>query len=131
MTIDIKRVAQWAIPTVIIAFFMFGFLKNMLGTASGNELSDALHQGAFLVDVRSQGEFAEGSVQGAVNIPLDEIENRIEEFEDKERIVVFCRSGNRSSQAKNILERHGITNVLNGGSWEHVSEINLKPHQHK
>jgi phage shock protein E len=76
----------------------------------------------FLVDVRTPQEFAAGSVNGAVNIPLDEVESRIAEFQGKEQIVVFCRSGNRSSQAMSILNEHGITNVTNGGSWEDVAE---------
>jgi rhodanese-related sulfurtransferase len=76
----------------------------------------------FLVDVRTPEEFAAGSVKGAVNIPLDEVESRITEFQGKEEIVVFCRSGNRSAQAISILAANGITNVTNGGSWEDVAE---------
>jgi len=76
----------------------------------------------FFVDVRTPGEFSQGSVTGAVNIPLDQVQARIGEFKGKEEIVVFCRSGNRSSQAKTILEQNGITNVINGGSWEDVKK---------
>jgi phage shock protein E len=74
----------------------------------------------FYVDVRTPTEFAQGSVNGAVNIPLDQIESQLAKFRGKKNIVVFCRSGNRSSQAKIILEQNGITNVTNGGSWEDV-----------
>jgi phage shock protein E len=74
----------------------------------------------FYVDVRTPAEFAQGSVNGAVNIPLDQIESQLAKFRGKKNIVVFCRSGNRSSQAKIILEQNGITNVTNGGSWEDV-----------
>lgn len=121
MLINIKKIALWAVPTIIIGFIMFGFLKNLLGMASADELTDALRQGAFLVDVRTEGEFASGSVEGAVNIPLNEVESRIGEFEGKERIIVFCRSGNRSGQVQAILERHGITEVINGGPWQAVA----------
>lgn len=76
----------------------------------------------FFVDVRTPGEFSQSSVTGAVNIPLDQVQARIGEFKGKEDIVVFCRSGNRSSQAKAILEQNGITNVINGGSWEDVKK---------
>ena len=74
----------------------------------------------FYVDVRTPGEFAQGSVKGAVNIPLDQIEKELAKFKGKKNIVVFCRSGNRSSNAKAILEQNGIINVTNGGSWEDV-----------
>ena len=75
----------------------------------------------FYVDVRTPAEFTQGSVKGAINIPLDQIEKQLSKFKGKKNIVVFCRSGNRSSQAKAILEQNGITNVTNGGSWEDVT----------
>ncbi|WP_396177489.1 rhodanese-like domain-containing protein [Flavobacterium sp.] len=74
----------------------------------------------FYVDVRTPAEFAQGSVKGAVNIPLDQIEKQLAKFKGKKNIVVFCRSGSRSSKAKAILEQNGIINVTNGGSWEDV-----------
>ncbi len=76
--------------------------------------------GSFLVDVRTPGEFEGGSAKGAVNIPLDRIMNELDQFEGKENIVVFCRSGNRSGQAKYILEQNGFKNVINGGTWQDV-----------
>lgn len=75
----------------------------------------------FYVDVRTPAEFAQGSVKGAINIPLDQIGNQLAKFKDKKNIVVFCRSGNRSSQAKVILEQNGFPNIKNGGSWEDVN----------
>jgi phage shock protein E len=74
----------------------------------------------FYVDVRTPAEFAQGSVKGAINIPLDQIEKQLVKFKGKKNIVVFCRSGNRSSQAKAFLEQNGMKNVSNGGSWEDV-----------
>jgi len=78
--------------------------------------------GSFLVDVRTPQEFKEGSAPGAINIPLDQVPTQIDKFKGKDNIVVFCRSGNRSGQAKKILEENGITNVLNGGSWGNVKK---------
>jgi rhodanese-related sulfurtransferase len=100
------------------------FFGNLFGGGQSNEkLASLIHDGAFLVDVRSPGEFAGGSVKGAANIPLDFITRQIKKFEGKKNIVVFCRSGNRSGQAKRILEEKGFKNVTNGGTWEQVSEI--------
>ncbi|HAR19130.1 MAG TPA: sulfurtransferase, partial [Cytophagales bacterium] len=65
----------------------------------------------------------DGSVKGAVNIPLDEVQRQLSKFKDKQNIVVFCRSGSRSSQAKSILESNGFQNVINGGTWENVNSI--------
>ncbi|GCD78543.1 phage shock protein E [Thermaurantimonas aggregans] len=72
---------------------------------------------ALLVDVRTPQEFAEGTAKGAINIPLHEIQARINEFKTDKPIVVFCRSGARSARAEQILRQNGITNVTNGGTW--------------
>ena len=78
---------------------------------------------AFLVDVRTPEEYASGSVEGAVNIPLSDIENRIKDFEGKPNIILFCRSGHRAGIAKSTLESYGIKNVINGINPENVKEL--------
>mgnify|MGYP003605181786 CR=1 FL=1 len=101
-----------------------GIFGNIFGGSTNNEnLATLVNDGAFLVDVRSPGEFADGNVKGSVNIPLDQVQNQLAKFKDKESIVVFCRSGNRSSQAKSILEQNGFTNVTNGGTWQDVNAV--------
>ena len=97
------------------------FLNNIFGKE--NSLDTIITSNAFLVDVRTPAEFAEGNVAGSTNIPLDQVENSLSQFEGKENIVVFCRSGNRSGQAKLILEHNGFKNVTNAGTWEDVNEI--------
>ncbi|UKJ06682.1 rhodanese-like domain-containing protein [Solitalea lacus] len=101
---------------------MFGLFKNMFAQ-DNSQLSEALKRGAFLVDVRTPAEFASGSVKGAVNIPLDRLPNQLAKFKGKETIVVFCRSGNRSSQAKSFLEQNGFQSVINGGTWENIKGL--------
>lgn len=87
-----------------------------------SSLTNEDYEGAFLVDVRSQGEYQNGSAGDAKNIPVDDIQKRLGEFpEDKNaKIVVFCLSGGRSSHAKHILEQNGYTNVENGGTFRQV-----------
>lgn len=70
-----------------------------------------------IVDVRQGFECLFGKAKNAVNIPLGEIPNRLEEFKAmKKPIIVYCRSGNRSGQAMQILKANGIKEVYNGGS---------------
>ncbi len=99
-----------------------GFFSAIFGTTGNTKLTDAIQEGAFLVDVRSSSEFSSGSVKGAVNIPLDRISSQLAKFKGKKNIVVFCRSGNRSAQAKSILEQKGFQNVINGGTVGNVSQ---------
>ena len=87
---------------------------NSSEQANSKSLKQVISEGAFLVDVRTPAEFSSGSIEGAVNIPLDEIQDRVHEFQGKKGVVVFCRTGNRSSTAKRILEKQGIPDVYNG-----------------
>ncbi len=103
------------VMTVALVATLFG-----MQSCTAQENNNVDYKDAFLVDVRTPEEVAEGGVAGATNIPLDELEQRLAEFDNKGQIVVFCRSGSRSSQAKTILEKNGYTNVVNGGSWEQV-----------
>jgi phage shock protein E len=100
-----------------------GILDKIFGNNNNDALAALITEGTFLVDVREPAEVAEGGVNGAVNIPLGSVLANLDAFKDKEHIVVFCRSGNRSGQAKVILEQNGFTNVTNGGTWQDVNSI--------
>ncbi len=97
--------------------------QNLFGGGQTADLKTIIEKGAFLVDVREPGEFSGGSAKGAVNIPLGSVVTELNKFKGKENIVVFCRSGNRSGQAKIILEQNGFKNVINGGTWEQVNHF--------
>jgi phage shock protein E len=72
-----------------------------------------------IVDVRTPEEFGEGHVAGAINIPLDQIPQRLQEVKKMQTpIVAYCRSGNRSGMAVSILKQNGINDVSNGGGLD-------------
>ena len=97
--------------------------EKLFGSTPKVDLADIIKQGAFLVDVRSPAEFAGGNVKGSVNIPLDKVNSQLSKFKNKKTIVVFCQSGGRSGQAKTILEKNGLANVINGRTWNYVSQF--------
>jgi rhodanese-related sulfurtransferase len=66
-----------------------------------------------VIDVRQPAELADGTLAGAVNIPLDRLAARIGELDPTRRTVVFCRSGGRSSQAAEFLAGAGFVDVIN------------------
>ena len=75
-----------------------------------------------VIDVRTPAEFMGGSVVGAINIPLSEIQYRVEEIKEMSTpIILCCASGNRSGQAVQFLQAQGIANCSNGGSWFEVN----------
>lgn len=74
-----------------------------------------------IIDVRTYGEFIGGNVAGSKNIPLQEIQQRLDEIKQMEQpIVLCCASGNRSGQAAAYLCSIGI-DCENGGSWLEVN----------
>ncbi len=81
-------------------------------------------QSPSIVDVRQGFECLFGKAEGAINIPLGEVPNRLEEFKAmKKPIVVYCRSGNRSGQAMKFLKANGVNEVYNGGSVGDVKSL--------
>lgn len=77
-----------------------------------------------ILDVRTESEFAEKRISGAILIPYDEIEARAEsELKDKDQLIlVYCRSGRRSKIAAESLAKLGYTNVKEFGGindWEY------------
>lgn len=76
-----------------------------------------------IVDVRTREEFAGGHVAGSINIPLQEIPQRLQEIKQlPQPIILCCASGNRSGQACNFLKGYGI-DCKNGGSWQELNHI--------
>ena len=80
------------------------------------KLQEIIRQDAktILLDVRSKQEFEEGHLNGAINIPLYDIEGQTDKLPDKScKIITYCASGHRSKQAKEKLERLGYENLYN------------------
>lgn len=79
-----------------------------------------LKNGSPVVDVRTPGEFSAGHADGSINIPLKEVQNRLDEIRAMNQpIVLCCASGVRSGKAMNLLRAEGIE-CDNAGSWKSV-----------
>lgn len=90
-----------------------------------NTISEKLKTGkAVIVDVRTPEEFMGGHVAGSINIPLDEVPMRLEDFKKMNNIVLCCASGGRSGQATMFLQQNGIE-CSNGGSWLNVNYLSM------
>ena len=91
--------------------------KRCIGPKDINkkQLDEMVKQGITLIDVRSQQEYKEGHLDGAICIPSYEIEKIIEDIipNKEEKFILYCDSGARSKKAQKILEKIGYTNVYN------------------
>jgi NADPH-dependent 2,4-dienoyl-CoA reductase/sulfur reductase-like enzyme/rhodanese-related sulfurtransferase len=89
--------------------------------ASESDATSNDSKSPIVVDVRTPMEFLGGAYPDAINISLDEMQARINEFGDKDRdITLYCASGARSAYAQQILRQLGYTNVKNGGGLMHM-----------
>jgi len=70
-----------------------------------------------VVDVRGPREYRRGHVEGAVNIPVDDLRERLGELPKDRPVFVYCKSGMRSSRAAHLLEGMGFA-VVNMGGWD-------------
>lgn len=88
-------------------------------------LKDIVHNpSTVLVDVRSAWEFESGHLNGAVNIPLEQIGSRATELRNlKAPLVLYCRSGARSGMATALLTQLGLSAVYNGGGIDQLKYL--------
>jgi len=93
---------------------------------TGVELENAIadNKDAVLIDVRKADEFAKGHIEKAENIPLEDIESKLDTLDKDKDIYLYCRTGNRSGQAAKILSDKGFNKVTN--SIDGVDEYEFK-----
>ena len=72
------------------------------------DVEELVTQGAYLLDVRTRGEFERGHIEGAVNIPIDEIRDRTHELPAERLLLVYCLTGVRSYFVCRILKQLGF-----------------------
>lgn len=117
-----RRNLYIAIGVALLGFVVFYFIQRG-EPISARTIAPAQYQSEFvdsgathlLVDVRTPEEFATGHIAGAVNIPLDALESRLNEVPQDQPVVLYCRSGNRSAQAADLLEKAGYSNIRDLG----------------
>jgi len=90
-----------------------------------SNLKEIVNQaGTTIVDVRSPWEVEMGQYPGAINIPIEELQQRVSEFNAfKGPIVLYCRSGQRSGMALQFLKQQGFENLYNGGGLEEMLKL--------
>jgi len=83
------------------------------GDLTVQQAHELIHARTSLVilDVRTQGEYDEGHIEGAVLMPVDELAARLDELSRDDELLVYCRTGNRSSSAVSLLRDNGFTKI--------------------
>lgn len=128
-----KSMLTWLIPVAVlaIALILYAIFSQKSNTPSSantlpanisvTEAAELFEAGAFMLDVRTPAEWNENHVDGAVLIPLDQLSSRIDEIPTDQDVLIICRSGNRSTDARNILRAANLprtTSVIGGiNAW--------------
>lgn len=93
-------------------------ILNLFGLGPKIDFAQLKKDGAIILDVRTNGEYAQGHIKGSINISVDQLPTNLSRLADKNvAIITCCASGMRSGVAKGILKSNGYTKVYNGGSW--------------
>jgi rhodanese-related sulfurtransferase/TusA-related sulfurtransferase len=126
---DMKAWAESTGHQYLGTFEEGGVLKHYLRKSSNEEATEKKHpnvinnedlekkiaanENIVIIDVREAAEYAFNHIPSAISIPLGELEDRINEFNKQEEIIVVCRTGNRSDLAAQKLSDNGFANVIN------------------
>lgn len=120
---------KWAYP----ALLSFAVLLPLTATATTTENTAMVQTQAekaqgIWIDVRTPEEYAEGHIEGAVNIPYEQIGTRITEVAKSkdEPINLYCKSGRRAGIALAELEKLGYTNTVNQGGYQDLLKKGIK-----
>lgn len=117
---DTQNLLLIAVAVVSGAMLLWPYIRRGTGGPRVNTLEATLmmnKEGAGLVDLRDDADFAKGHVLNAVNIPMAQLESRLGElskFKDKP-LIVYCDAGNRSGAALVILKKNGFDKAFNLG----------------
>lgn len=111
-TFRVRRIVQWLLISLLPCYVSAAddFLSPGLTPA---ELQAKLGTNAapLVVDVRQPGEFGIAHIPGAINIPLEALEERLEEVRHDNGVLIYCINGSRTRQAEPILYASSIDNV--------------------
>lgn len=103
---------------VLVFVLACSFTSCDSGAIAATEAKALVQQGALLIDVRTPDEFDVKHLDGAINIPVDQLEARAAELPKDKDLILYCRSGTRSAQGRTTLSRAGFARVHDLGAMK-------------
>lgn len=97
----------------IAGYVASNIINHTMPVIYWREIKNMNRADVSLIDVRTHGEFVLGTIEGAVNIPLDDLRERMNEIPKNKLVVLFCAVGLRGYLAQRILLGHGYGHVVN------------------
>jgi rhodanese-related sulfurtransferase len=113
--IDRKKLFKVVIVVAILAiltYYTWTQLRTNYNDVTIEQANELIENPSLVIlDVRTELEFNSEHIEGAINIPVDALQLRLSELNPNNIILVYCRTGNRSSRAAKILADNGFSNV--------------------
>jgi rhodanese-related sulfurtransferase len=110
-------------PVNMAGFVAQNVLSGKSNMITWDEVSKLNKDDYILLDVRTEEEFIRGHVNGAVNIPLDSLRERVSELDKTKIIIAYCKVGIRGYIAERILEQKGFTVLNVTGGYTEVKRL--------
>lgn len=119
-----------SIFVILAGALLVTFISNLQtsdDTLSIADIQSDLTSGAQLIDVRTPEEYTAGYIEQATNLPLANLQaGQFPETAKDKKLYVYCRSGNRSAQASELLKAAGYTNIVDLGGIDDVTKLGGK-----
>ncbi len=112
-------------PVNMAGYVASNILKGDHAIIHWDKLEKIDKKKTILLDVRHPYEFKRGTIEGAINIPVDELRNRINEIPKDKNVIIFCKQGLRGYIAYKIMKQKGFKNIknLSGGYLTYFSAV--------
>jgi phage shock protein E len=97
------------------------FLKSLFSATPKINYQQLVADGAIVIDVRTKEEYSNAHSKKSLNIPLNNLPQKVKSLDASKTYITCCASGMRSAKAKTSLNNSGFVNVHNAGSWQNVN----------
>lgn len=114
-------------PVNMAGFVAENVLQGRMEPMTFEALEDYDKENSILLDVRTEMEYNNGHIEGAVNIPVDDLRNKLGELDKNKEILEYCQVGLRGYIANRILAQNGFKVKNLTGGYKSYSMLNYKP----
>jgi phage shock protein E len=96
-------------------------IKSLFSFRPKINYKQLITDGAIIIDVRTKEEYNNAHSNQSLNIPLNDLPQKVKDLDASKTYITCCASGMRSAKAKAILHDNGFVNVHNAGSWQNIN----------
>jgi pyruvate/2-oxoglutarate dehydrogenase complex dihydrolipoamide dehydrogenase (E3) component/rhodanese-related sulfurtransferase len=112
-------------PVNMAGYVATNIMENLTEVFYWDEIENLQEDKDILIDIRTKGEYKEGTIKNAINMPLDDLRNLVNEIPKDKNIYLFCQIGLRGYVASRILKQNGFRNIknLSGGYITYINAV--------